>query len=114
VKLGDKAQEQPDVTLAGDLIESAYSLPDADADLVAADELTAEDEFPKYGDFLEVEERSPYDGTDRGTTHVEVPQSLAAWLVDAIAEPESDWWQVVESRKVDGEWQFSVEFVEPE
>ena len=113
MKLSDKAEETPDVTLAGDLIESAYELQSDDPELVPADELTAEDEFPKYGDFLEVVEYSPYDGTDRGECYVEVPQRLAAWLVEnEVGDGER--WKVVQSQKVDGEWQFEVELVDGE
>lgn len=107
--LNDKAQETPDVTLAGDLLESAYEV--TETELVKADEVTAEGEFPKYGDFLPVDEYSPYDGTPRGETYIEVPQALAQLLIEREFT-DGTRWKVVQSRKVDGEWQFDVEEVE--
>jgi len=104
--LSDKAQESPDVTLAGDLLESSYEV--TETELVPADELTGEDEFPKYGDFLPAHEFSPYDGTDRGETYIEVPQALAQIIVERDLA-DGTRWKVVQSRKVDGEWQFEIE-----
>lgn len=104
--LNDKAQAAPDVTLAGDLLESAYEVDDTE--LVAADDLTPEGEFPQFGDFLPVREYSPYDGTARGQTHIEVPQQLAEILVERDLT-DGRRWVVAESRKVDGQWQFEVE-----
>lgn len=109
--LSDKATETPDVTLAGNLLESAYELHEDDPELVPADDVTPEGEFPQYGDFMPVQEFSPYDGTDRGETYVEVPQALARWLVENEISAD-DRWKVVQSRKVDGEWQFELETID--
>lgn len=103
--LEDKAESEVDVTLAADLVESQYRL--VSLELTPADELGTDD-FPLYGDFAEVEERSPVDGTFRGQSHVEIPASLASWLVEAEVGT-SDWWQVIDAEKVDGSWRFEVE-----
>jgi len=106
--LQDKAEETPEVSLARDLIESEYEL--TGTELVGADELTAEGEFPQYGDFLEVHEYSPVDGTDRGEVFIEVPAALARWLVENVEEGER--FRVVSVRKVDGEYSFDCETVD--
>jgi len=113
--LGDRATENVDVTLAGDLIESEYQLPAdveqlADVELLEADKITGEGEFPQYGVFLKVKERSPYDGQSRGETHIEVPQALASWIVDGEAQP-GDYFAVDRSRKKNGTWQFDVSVI---
>lgn len=109
MNLEDKAEESPTVYLAGSLTESEYRL--TTTELVGADELTPEGEFPQYGDFLEVQERSPVDGTDRGTVHVEVPSALARWLVEHVEK--GDWWTVNGAEKgEDGTWRFRCELVE--
>lgn len=105
--LSEKADRGPRVVLAGDLVESQYSH-DVE-ELMNADELTPEGEFPQYGDFLPVEERSQMDGTFRGECYVEVPAALAEWLVENT-EP-GDWWQVRAAEKVEGEWQVEAENV---
>jgi hypothetical protein len=102
--LNDKAAESPDVTLAGDLVESEYEL--VETELTPADELTEPGEFPQYGDFLKVVEWSPYDGTERGETYVEVTQRLAQWLVENV--DEGDHWQVDRTWKENGERLYEV------
>lgn len=113
MKLGDKAEEPPDVTLNDDILESYYRLLEDNPDLVPADELTPEGDFPQYGDFLEVEERSPVDGTMRGKTWLLISQDLARWLVEEETSAE-DWWIVKDKEMVDGTWQFDCERVSDE
>lgn len=103
--LSEKAEETPDVILAGDLHESAFET--TETELIPADELTGEDQFPKYGDFLEAVEYSPYDGTCRGTVWIEVPSDLAGILLERELT-DGTRWVVEQSRKVDSEWQFEV------
>jgi len=110
MKLGDKAAETPEVSLASQLTGSVYEL--IDDELVAADELTPEGEFPQYGDFLEVQEESPVDGTERGKVHIEVPTNLAQLLVEEIAPTTSGKFRVVSHQKVDGEHRYEVQHVE--
>lgn len=109
MNLEDKAQEAPNVYLAGSLPESEYSF--QTTELVGADELTDPDEFPEFGDFLECRERSPVDGTDRGTVFIEVPQKLAQWLVEHV-EP-GDWFAVKAAEKDEsGTWRFDCELAD--
>ena len=108
MNLEDKAKERPTVYLAGSLLESEYSY--QTPELVDADTLTEQGEFPEYGDFLECRERSPVDGSDRGECYVEVPAALARWLVEHT-EPGS-WWKVnAADKNSDGAWQFDAEVV---
>jgi len=102
--LADKAESGPDVTLAPDLLEGQYSY--EDTELIGADELTDEGEFPQYGEFLPVDERSPYDGGFREQTHIQVPTALAKWLIENTKP--GDWWQVTEAKKVGGRWQIEA------
>lgn len=113
MKLDKKAEEPPDVTLTDDILESYYQLLEDDPDLVPADELTPEGDFPQYGDFLEVRERSPVDGTMRGKTWLLISQDLARWLVEEQVDSEH-WWVVRDKEKVDGTWQFNCEVVSDE
>lgn len=110
MNLKDKASDQPDVSLANQLTSSVYEV--VDDELVPADELTEEGQFPQYGDFLEVKEYSPVDGTPRGSTYIEVPRGLAKWLVEELM-PSSDTnrFRVLSHQKVDGEHEFDCELV---
>lgn len=108
MNLEEKAEETPTVVLAGSLTESQYRL--ETTELVGASELTPEDDFPKFGDFLEVSERSPIDKTPRGTVYVEIPGGLARWLVENVET--GDWWAVRGSEKgEDGTWRFDCEVI---
>lgn len=104
MNLEDKAKEQPTVHLANSLTESVYRL--ETTELVAADDLTDEDEFPKYGDFLETTEFSPVDGTERGVTFIEVPGALARWLVDNEAGVGDRFRVLGAEKQDDGTWSF--------
>lgn len=100
----DRATGSPDVSLARDA-HGAYRL--EDTDLVSADEVTAEDEFPKFGKFIEVEQLTRT-GKDNGTAYVECPQGLAAGLVENDIG-EGDSFTVRNAAKdVDGNWTFQV------
>jgi hypothetical protein len=111
MNLKDKAADVPEVSLSNQLTGSVYEI--VTDELVEADELTPEGEFPQYGDFLKVHEYSPVDDTDRGETHIEVPRDLAQWIVEKLM-PSSDLdkFRVVSHQKIDGEHRFECETVE--
>lgn len=75
-------------------------------ELVDADELTPEGEFPEYGEYLLCEERSAVDHTPRGEVYVEVCSQLAERLVEIGT---GRWWNVTGVEKVDGAWVVDVE-----
>lgn len=104
MNLKDKAAETPDVDLARDSAPGTYRL--LTHELVAADDLTNQGEFPLYGDFLEVQQVGP-GGRER---FIECPRGLAQWLVEhelAISEA----FRVRSVQKIDGEWSYDVERV---
>lgn len=105
MKIGDKAKESPDVYLIRDAQYSAYRL--VSDDLAPADEVTDEGEFPQYGDFA-ICDLPDGDGGFAGKIYVEVPQDLAAGMVELGIEP-GDEFRIGEATKVDGEWQVTVE-----
>lgn len=110
MNLKDKAAEVPDVSLANQLTGSVYEI--VNDELIPADELTDEGEFPKYGDFLEVNEYSPVDGTPRGQTYIEVPRGLAQWLVDELLpRSDVDQFRVLSHEKRDDTHQFDCAVV---
>lgn len=102
MNIDDKATESPDVRLMYDAQHSGYRL--LSTELVPADEITDEDEFPEFGDFLSV--ALPGSG-DESQLYVECPQSLAAGLVGLEVE-DGDEFRVEAASKVDGEWQVEV------
>jgi hypothetical protein len=104
MKLGDKAQETPDVRLARDSSPGLYQF--VTDELVSADALTGEEQFPQYGDFLEVGRPS-----SDSTVFIECPQALAAWLIENDVE-DGDWFRITSVQKVDRRWQYSVEVAE--
>lgn len=118
MNLEDKAEASPTVFLTGSLTESEYEL--LTKELVAADDLTEPGQFPEYGDFLEVEEYSPVDGTPRGIAFIECPSALARWLVDqeleigdrfrvtAVDKDNRDTW-LIEAESVDSSRPQSLE-----
>lgn len=80
--------------------------------LVPAEEIGTE-EFPQYGDWLEVE---PLDGGPEeelmDVTYIEVPGSLASWAVANDLE-EGDVFTIKSVRKgAGGRWTYSVEMTE--
>jgi hypothetical protein len=74
-------------------------------ELVPADELTPDGEFPQYGDFLHV-------GTESGTQWIECPRALAAWIVDTGLSI-GDGFRIRTVTKVDGEWDYKCERLMP-
>jgi len=113
MNLKDKAADVPEVSLSNQLTGSVYEI--VTDELIEADELTPEGEFPQYGDFLKVQEYSPVDNTERGETHIEVPRDLARWLVEELLPSSStDKFRVISHQKIDGEHQFDCEAVEGE
>lgn len=108
MKLAEKAESSPDVSLARQSAPGVYRL--TTDDLVSADELTDEGEFPEFGDFLEVEKArgtSAEDASWGPSQFIECPQGLARWLVENI--DVGDGFRVVSVQKVDGEWQYDCD-----
>jgi hypothetical protein len=104
MKIQDKAETPTeDIDLARYSAARAYKL--LTDELVPADELTPDGEFPQYGDFLHV-------GTETGTQWIECPRSLAAWIVDADLSV-GDGFRIRTVSKVDGEWEYKCERLMP-
>lgn len=116
MKLGDRAAESPEVSLVRQSSPGLYRVPNSvesieEIDLVSADDLTAEGEFPQYGEFLEVQvTHGGPDPTVNGSEYIECPGALAKWLVEE-AEP-GDWFHIQTVQKVDGEWQYELEIAD--
>lgn len=109
--LEDKAEGSPDVDLARQSAPGAYRL--SSKELAGADELTAEGEFPKFGDFLKVERLGYGDGDEpeaKGEKYIECPAGLAEWLVENEISVGDDF-RVLQTQKVDGEWQYDCEVI---
>ena len=109
MKLGDKAEQsdREEVRLARDSV-GAYRL--ESEDLVSADEISSEDEFPKYGDFLSTRELKQVAGqVEVGeTVLVEVPGQLAKQLVEQEIG-EGDGFRIQSVRKnASGEWEYGT------
>jgi len=104
MKIQDKAETPTeDIDLARYSAARAYKL--LTDELVPADELTPDGEFPQYGDFLHV-------GTETGTQWIECPRALAAWIVDAGLSV-GDGFRIRTVSKVDGEWEYKCERLMP-
>ena len=104
MKIQDKAETPTeDIDLARYSAARAYKL--LTDELVPADELTPDGEFPQYGDFLHV-------GTESGTQWIECPRALAAWIVDAGLSI-GDGFRIRTVSKVDGEWEYKCERLMP-
>jgi hypothetical protein len=104
MKIADKANtDTQDIDLARYSAARAYKL--LTDELVEADELTPEGEFPQFGDFLHV-------GTTAGTQYIECPRALAAWIVDAGLSI-GDGFRIRTVSKVDGEWEYQCERLMP-
>ena len=104
MKLSDKAKDRPDVRLARDSAPGAYTL--TTDELVAADDLTDEDEFPQFGDFLEVEQP----GAGR-RVWIECPAALARWLVENGIDI-GETFRIRSVQKIDNEWSYECDRVE--
>lgn len=98
--LNDKAAQSPDIRLVRDAQYSAYRL--VSTELVPADEISDEGEFPQYGDFVRCEIPD-----SEAEVLVEVPQNLARQLVD-MGIGAGDEFRVEGAAKVDGEWQVTA------
>ena len=109
MKLGDKAEQsdRDEVRLARDSV-GAYRL-ESD-ELVPADEISGEDEFPQYGEFLATRELRQVAGeVEVGeSVLVEVPGQLAKQLVEA-GIGEGDGFRIQSVRKnAAGEWEYGT------
>lgn len=109
MKLGDKAEQsdREEVRLARDTI-GAYRL--ESEDLVPADDISGEDEFPQYGDFLACRELRQVNGkVEIGEkVLVEVPGALAKELVEQEIG-EGDGFRIQSVRKnAAGEWEYTT------
>lgn len=108
MKIGDKAEraDQDEIRLARDSA-GLYRL--EDDELTAADELSAEDEFPKYGDFISC--KTTTGGAEPSwnePVYVECPGSLAKIIVE-MEISVGDSFRIQSTRKnAAGEWEYSV------
>lgn len=103
--LEDKAAESPEVDLARQSAPGAYVL--ESLDLVDADDLTPEGEFPQFGDFLEVT------GT-AGEQYIECPQDLARQLVEDLDADVGTAFRILDVTKIDGSWSYEIEGLDDE
>lgn len=101
----DKAEETPEVSLARQSAPGAYRI--ESEKLVAADDISDEGEFPEFGEFLEC--LNPQAQTE----YVECPQGLAQELV-ADGLNVGDYVRLKTVRKVDGNWEYSIEQIDVE
>lgn len=109
MKIGDKAEQsdRDEVRLARDSV-GAYRL-ESD-ELVPAEEISGDDEFPKYGDFLACRELRQVAGDVEVAEKVlvEVPGQLAKQLVEADIS-EGDGFRIQSVRKnAAGEWEYGT------
>jgi len=109
MKLGDKAEQsdRDEIRLARDSV-GAYQL-ESD-ELVSADEISGEDDFPQYGDFLACRELRQVAGeVELGEKIlVEVPGQLAKQLVEQGIS-EGDGFRIQSVRKnATGEWEYGT------
>lgn len=108
----EKAEEAPEVSLPKQAAPGLYRL--ESTELAEADDLTPEEEFPEFGEFLEVVTPTATGDADtaawRGATEfVSCPKSLARQLADHGAE-EGTVFRWLMAQKVDGTWQVELEF----
>lgn len=106
--LTEKAQQNqgPEIVTTGDLGERPPGRIDS-AELVAADDLTAEGQFPEFGEFLVVEAEGEEE-------YWECNSELAALIVNAVEESEKAITDHVVSimstgKNPAGEWQFMMD-----
>lgn len=104
--LNEKAEEAATVYSVSDAADAAGMFVLTDTELVPSDDIGSE-KYPQYGDWLPVERH--IDGVKNEDTYLEVPQALAAALVEAEADEDS----VVDvqgaSKTRDGVWEVDVE-----
>jgi hypothetical protein len=112
MKIGDKAEqsESREVRLARDSV-GLYRL--QSDELTGADEISDEGEFPKFGDFLDVE--VTHGGANPSfddEAWVECPGSLAKIIVE-LGLDVGDCFRIQSARKnPSGEWEYSVDQAE--
>lgn len=104
--LEDKASESPEVSLARQSAPGVYRV--EDTELLPADDLTPEGDFPEFGEFLEVTPAGSGVGWRDSTEWIECPQALAKWLVENGAE-EGFAFRILTVQKVDGSWRYECE-----
>lgn len=101
--IADKASAARDVVRASGTENQPYRL--ESTELTPADEIGGEDEFPQYGDFLDVTALDG-NGDELGPRWVECPGALARCLQDV----DGDAFQVLTVEKTeDGAFRFDVE-----
>lgn len=100
--IADKAEQSPDVHRIRDAQFSAFKL--LDTELVPANDITPEDQFPEFGDFLQTAVSEDSSGPP---LYVECPEDLARGLMEIDIEP-GDWFRIGEAQKIDGRWSVDV------
>jgi hypothetical protein len=111
VKISDKAEETPEISLVRQSAPGAYVF--VEDELTSAEDLTDEDQFPEYGDFLPVRRAQATDGGHEAsgdTEWIQCPQDFAQWLVEHGLEP-GDGFRIKSVQKVDGQWQYDCELL---
>lgn len=109
MNIDEKAETSPDIDLARQSAPGAYVL--RSRELESADDLTDEDKFPEYGDFLPVwkAKQGGNGSIEKGAERfIECPADLARWLVENELQID-DSFRVVANRKIDGEWEYTCE-----
>lgn len=96
--LNDKAQTLPEIKLAKQSSPGAYVM--LAGELYEADEISEEDKFPEFGDFL------PVMGTSEAQL-IECPSGLAQWLVDNEIEI-GDGFRIQSVQKIDNRLSYTV------
>lgn len=106
--LNDQAKEveHENVVLSGES-HGLYKI--TATELVEANDVSPEGEFPKYGKYLPVEQLDR-GGTSKGEALLESPRGLAVSLTEAgLAEDGAKFWIRNVSKDVEGTWVFDVE-----
>ena len=107
--LEDKAYDDgPEVVLASDSA-GVYRL--RDDELTKADDIRGPDEFPEYGEFLDVARVRAADGnwTDGEPVWLECPAALAGDLVEADVTPGDTFALSEPNKSAGGNWQYTVQ-----
>jgi len=105
--LEDLASSAREVVRAKNAENVAYRLQDTES--TDADEISAEGEFPQFGDFLDVVAVDS-NGAPLGPRWLECPGGLARELVEAELVEAGAEFQVVDSSKDEtGAWSFDIE-----
>jgi len=108
--LTDKAEANRPARRAEDLPAAMYRLDDTE--LVDAEQIGSEDEFPLYGDWIDATEVGRT-GDVHGERWLECPAALAQELVD-LGVGRGDVFAVQSASKdSDGNWTFAVEQRQP-